>query len=576
MAPRVAALRRPILIALFLTGAGLRAIDLWHPVDGTIREPWRECDVASIARNFYREDARFLYPRIDWRGDGPGYAEMEFPVTPWAISVLYRVFGFHEVAGRILVYGFALLSLGIFFRLAAYLLPPGGAIAASLFFVLSPLAVRISNTLQPDGLMFLTYVLAVYAFVRWLDGGRWRDYTLALLATALTILAKASAAHLGVLFAVLLLWRQGWVGFRQVRVWALAVLSLAPALAWYAHAHGFWTHYGNSLGLSNEYHWIGWDFFTNPAFVRNILASDVFLVWMPTGLLVATFGIIMRFHEKATRIALAWMGAVAIFYAVASRTTGDAWAVYYHVVSVPAVALLFGVGVEALAAGRWRPTRMVLALGIVTVVVAVAVLRLAHLDLGYESGLRFVPVVVAAAAAFAALVLLVRRRAVSAPEGTPAPTAFSMQFVALPVSFLVPLTFALQLNQIRVQARPDFMRGAYDCARQFAPLIPRGSLVLEGGAECYDQDGYPVAHNEPFMFYWLDRKGFNLCNEEQSLRAVAALRARGARFYMVKKVSLHHQPGYEHALRATYPVLSECTEFLLFSLEPRAAQAGSP
>jgi hypothetical protein len=42
-----------------------------------------------------------LYPRIDWRGDGPRYAEMEFPIIPWTIAALYKIFGYHEVIGRI-------------------------------------------------------------------------------------------------------------------------------------------------------------------------------------------------------------------------------------------------------------------------------------------------------------------------------------------------------------------------------------------------------------------------------------------------------------------------------------------
>jgi hypothetical protein len=71
-------LRKPniIFFALFFLGAWIRSLDVWRPVDGRIRESWRECDYAAVARNFYREGMDILYPRIDWRGDGPGYAEM--------------------------------------------------------------------------------------------------------------------------------------------------------------------------------------------------------------------------------------------------------------------------------------------------------------------------------------------------------------------------------------------------------------------------------------------------------------------------------------------------------------------
>lgn len=34
-----------------------------------------------------------LYPRVDWRGDTPGYVEMEFPALPWVAGGLYHLFG---------------------------------------------------------------------------------------------------------------------------------------------------------------------------------------------------------------------------------------------------------------------------------------------------------------------------------------------------------------------------------------------------------------------------------------------------------------------------------------------------
>jgi len=90
-----------VFLALFFLGAWIRSLDVWRPVDGRVRESWRECDYAAVARNFYREGMNILYPRIDWRGDGPGYAEMEFPVIPWTMAALYKIFGYQEVLGRV-------------------------------------------------------------------------------------------------------------------------------------------------------------------------------------------------------------------------------------------------------------------------------------------------------------------------------------------------------------------------------------------------------------------------------------------------------------------------------------------
>ncbi len=502
-----------IILCLFLLGAGLRAVDLWRAVDGSVRESWRECDIASIARNYYREDLNLFYPKIDWRGDSPGYAEMEFPLYPWTIALLYKIFGFHEVLGRLLSYLLSLLVMGIFFHLAHYLLPDLGTLAASLFFVFSPLTVRISNSLQPEGLMFLCYVLAAYAFLRWLDDDSWTYYGIAVSATAFAILAKATAAHIGVFFAILLLLQQGVGALRRVSVWMFAIMSLLPGALWYRHAHHLWLTYGNSLGVSNEYHWIGWDFFSNPKFILKIGRSEVFYVWMFTGVLVAGLGIVFSRNTRAGRYSLSWFAALSLYYILAARTTGDSWAAYYHVVSVPAVAILIGLGTETI--GDWVKAGE----------------KQQHRP--FPAGSRF--------------------------------HRWNPLMVSVAVISLI-LTFLLQAWQLYKDVHPADMQRLYACALKFAPDIPPNALIISSGSHCQDDDGYPVAYNASYFFYWLDRKGFNICVEEQSLDHLRAFIQRGARYFIAEKWALQNKPEFEVELREHFQVLQECSGAFLFEL----------
>ena len=347
-----------IFLCLFLLGAGIRAIDVARPFDGSIREVWRECDVASIAKNYYRESMNLFYPKVDWRGDGPGFVEIEFPIFPWFVAVLYKVFGFDEVLGRALAYLFSLFTLLIFFRLSRYFLPDLGAIASSLFFILSPLAVRMSNRLQPEGLMFASYLLAAYAFIRWLDDNSWKYYCIALFATALAILSKATAAHIGFLFAILILTKKGLSVLGKTRVWFFAVISLLPAAIWYTHAYNFWLNYGNSLGLSNEYHWINWEFFSKSTSAPIIGRLEISYVWMPTGLILALFGVFYKRSEMVVKYSLCWLASVFIFYIIAARSAGNIALDYYHVFSAVPAALLIGAGAEEMC--RLIPRRFFL------------------------------------------------------------------------------------------------------------------------------------------------------------------------------------------------------------------------
>ncbi|GAK52803.1 dolichyl-phosphate-mannose-protein mannosyltransferase [Candidatus Moduliflexus flocculans] len=503
-----------IFLCLFLLGSGIRAIDVWRPVDGRVRESWRECDIASIARNYYREGMNLFYPRIDWRGDGPGYTEMEFPLYPWLIAILYKIVGFHEILGRILAYLFSLATMGVFFQLVRYLLPDIGAIAASLFFVLSPLSVRISNSLQPEGLMFLCYVLAAYAFIRWLDNDSWIDYGIAVVATMMAILAKANAAHIGIFFAVILFWQKGLGVLKRARIWIFAIVSLLPAILWYRHAHALWLTYGNSLGISNEYHWIGWDFFTTPTFIVNIGYLDARYVWMFGGVIIAGIGIVWGKTSRAVRYSLYWFATVMLYYVIAARTTGELWATYYHVVSIPPVAILIGAGTEVIAA--WTmPVR--------------EQQRCSSLPLEFWRS-RW------------------KRETV---------------FFAI-ISLL--LTVFLQLWQLKKDVHPMSMQGKYACALQFAGKIPSNVLIVASGGNSKDENGYPIAYNASYFFYWLDRKGFNIPIEEQSVENLRAFARRGARYFIAETWHLHRKPEFEAELRKNFNVLQECRDVLLVQL----------
>lgn len=484
------------LTLVFVLGAGIHAIDILRQVD---RTSWRENDIAGIARSYVREGMNLFFPRVDWRGDTPGYAEMEFPLYPWLIAWGYKIFGVYEPLGRIINFAFSLLAMFVFFKLAKYLLPPIGAVIAAIFFTFNPLFTNISNSLQPEGLMLLFYVLAAYFFIRWCDNGT-RSYLIAACAaTALSILAKATAAHIGLFFA-LLLWRKyGLTALSQARLWLFGFCALLPGALWYLHAHRFWLQYGNSLGVSNEYHWAGLDLLTNPSFIFGIARSELLYVWMVTGALLGAAALVLKWRDKTVRYGFYWLIAAFVYYLIAARTAGDQWAAYYHVVSIPSAALLVGSGVEALRhLSKDSPwTRLAQAAGLVCLAGVI----------GFQ----------------------VRQIIVDELHWTPSPLR--------------------------------------ECAKSFAAKIPEDDLILVTGGVCRDE-GHPVAYNASFMLYWADRKGFNVCIEEQSLESIASFIKRGAKYYLAAKSTFRQKKQLEEDLRQTYSVLAECDDYCLFQLKP--------
>lgn len=326
-------------------GIALRVAFVNHPLDHRLLSRWRESDYTQIARNFYREDGNIFYPRIDWRGDTPGYVEMEFPFLPWTASVLYRVFGYREVLFRMLCAIVGSATLVIFWRLCSRMLPPFGVLVGTAAFALSPQLVTLSSAMQPESVMLLFALVAVSLIWAWEERPRPLTLFLASMATAAAILAKSPAAHVGLVFAYVVLRRRGVKVFRDVWVYVAAVVALLPAVMWYAWAARFWHQYGNSLGLSNESHFIGLDVLIPPTFLVGNLKIEALTVFTLAGLLLALAA--LRLPWRQIERLVVWYGSVCVFYLLAARTSGDGWAWYYHSMSVAPACLLMGAGAAA-------------------------------------------------------------------------------------------------------------------------------------------------------------------------------------------------------------------------------------
>lgn len=505
-----------LLIAVFV-----RSIDVWRPVDGSMFDPVRETDVAGIARNYYEEGMNLFLPRIDWRGDGPGFTESEFPLFPWIGACLYQVFGYHEELLRIEALLLSVATCALFFKLASEKLRPIGALAASGIFALNPMSVRMGSSIQPEPLMFCAYVAAGYFFLHWCEQQRRRDYWLALVATAVAILAKLPAIHIGVLFACLCFQHFGWRAVMRRDVWLFAILAVGVPIGWYVYARSLWVAYGNSLGMSNEaYLRIGSGNFLQT--LRDTLPGNVetelFWIWTIGGAVLGVFGLPRAFRKPQQRWIAFWAGTLAVYYVVSGRTTGESWAVHYHIVSLPVAALLIGKAV-----------------------------------VGIEERIN---------------ALL---------EGVPM-TRFRRWTLsgACAVGYLVMFVTVMdQVRHTRWFLRPNLYWGIYDSAMQFKPYIEPGSLIVASGALEKDQYGLPRAYNTPYYFYWTHSKGFTLGDSDQHVAKLAELRGRGAKYFVCERKSLKNAPGFEDELRTHFRVLSENDLALLVDLREHAAEIAS-
>jgi 4-amino-4-deoxy-L-arabinose transferase-like glycosyltransferase len=497
---------RGLWIAVVLAGIVLRLAFVWRPVDYRVLNSWRECDYACIARSFATEGMNIFYPRVDWRGDTSGYAEMELPVLPWTAALMYKMLGYHEVILRLLSALCSIGSLLAFCALARRILPGNGALVASACFAANGLLIALSGAAQPEPLQLLFVILAVNTFVRWIETESTATLLLTSVFTAVAILAKSPSAYLGLLFLYAGLRTKGSRILRQPVTYVALLVAVVPPLLWYLWSHGLYASTGLSLGVSNESHFIRWELLSHPvSWIRGNIATEWQDVFAGFGVVFVVSSFI--FPWKQIEIPAAWYASVVIFYIAIAGTSGDPWAYYYHSNSLPPACLLIGFGYEAVASREgWFG--------------------------GNRGGLWF---------------------------------SRSLARVLLVCMLLATLVRGFQLELASFASTK--LKSMYLTCQEFKQKVPAYEMIVARGGPRLDEYGHPVAYNQPLAFAWMDRKGFNYAEEDYSCDALAALARRGGRYWLVDSVDRANKQVFAEISHSA-KVLAHSAEYDLLDLLP--------
>jgi 4-amino-4-deoxy-L-arabinose transferase-like glycosyltransferase len=227
------------LAIIVLLGLALRLRGIHDPI---LDHPgWRQGDTAAIARNFATLDYNPLHPQTDYDGPPPNYVELELQIVPFLAATLYKIFGIHEVFGRLISIAFSLATIVTcaFFARFAFRKDVAG-LAAALAFAVFPGSVYYGRTFMPDTAMTFFFVAAVFASVYWIEEERLaqgRGFWIASLLTAAAILAKPVAIVALVPIVCALVARRGGVleTVYFLPAYGFAIVALAPYLAYDAY-----------------------------------------------------------------------------------------------------------------------------------------------------------------------------------------------------------------------------------------------------------------------------------------------------------------------------------------------------
>ena len=240
-------LQRLAFAAVLLLGLGLRLHGIHNPI---LDHPgWRQGDTASIAKNFATLQYNLLYPQTNYDGPPPNYVELELQIVPILAATLYKIFGVHEIFGRLISVAFSLGTITVVGVFARWLFASEcAALIAAALYAIMPGSIYYGRTFMPDAAMVVFFTAALYTTARLLvDDERWQGRAVArsTLLLALAFLAKPVAlvalVPVGALIAARV--RAG----RTIDARAIAILLALPLLLLYA--------YDRAVASHAEWHW---------------------------------------------------------------------------------------------------------------------------------------------------------------------------------------------------------------------------------------------------------------------------------------------------------------------------------
>ncbi len=343
------ALGAVLLLALILRLKGLHDPLLDHP-------GWRQGDTASIARNFATLQFNVLYPQTNYDGPPPNYVELELQIVPFLAACAYKIFGIHEVFGRLISIAFSLGTVWVLALFARRLFAADAAgIAAALFFAIMPGSFYYGRTFTPDTTMVFFLTFALYAFTRLLvEDETWTPRALAGAGAllALALLAKPVSLVAYVPLAALIVERVRqertlkWPGLAAALVIPLVFLA---AYDRFVAAHAEW-HWASGIttkhvlpALAASAHSLG-ALHAKITQFHQVLGLFVHSMTGPVLAGIAIAGFIFMPGTTRTRTLLwSWLGAGLLYvYAVVTVERVD----YYMYLLLP-LAALAGAGLFA-------------------------------------------------------------------------------------------------------------------------------------------------------------------------------------------------------------------------------------
>jgi 4-amino-4-deoxy-L-arabinose transferase-like glycosyltransferase len=222
-----------ILMGIIFLGLCFRLAYINIPLLETVAT--RQCETASIARNFYYNGFNIFYPQHDHLGAFKGYVIMELGLVPWLASLGYWLAGgVHEWIGRLISILFSIGSIIALFKFVKNLYGEKAGLWAGFIFYLSPLSIIYTRTFQPESAMIFFTITGLFLTYKYITNEKNKYFIPAILCCSMAILLKITATY--ILLPITYLFWQKNKNFKFLlswQAWLFGISILCFPFAWY-------------------------------------------------------------------------------------------------------------------------------------------------------------------------------------------------------------------------------------------------------------------------------------------------------------------------------------------------------
>jgi hypothetical protein len=333
-------------ILIIFVGFLARLINLTQPILEVAG--WRQCYTASIARNFYYNGMNVFYPQVLASGNTEGYiGGSEFNIYPFAVAILYKLFGIHESLGRLV--SIIAFCGGAFFlyKLARKYAGSTTGLITLLFYTFNPYIFFYSRSFQPESTMLFFSITMLYFFSEWIDREGWWRFALMTFCATFAFLTKIPTICLGLPLLYLCLKKYKLNILKQWKLWLFAILSLTITLLWYKHANYLKSIDNLSVNSLSFSYYMKYSvyFLTNLHFYEKVFYAEVFekdLIYI--GGVFFVLGIIFTLKKRELRYIHYWLLAIIIYFFIAAKEVE--WHTYYTMPIIVPASIFVGYAIS--------------------------------------------------------------------------------------------------------------------------------------------------------------------------------------------------------------------------------------